>query len=82
MLHRVDDWRTLDGPRFFRYAVRLSAYQGVMAARVEEERRGGLRGVELRARPSAAPQRRAQPANDPNIIAKLEAQGWIEHRKG
>lgn len=32
--HRVDDMFELDGPRFFRLAVRCSAYDGVMRARV------------------------------------------------
>lgn len=34
----MDDWRTLDGPRFFRLAVRLTAYTGVLQARALEER--------------------------------------------
>ena len=32
--HRVDDWRTLDGPTFLYLAFRLAAYSGVIAARV------------------------------------------------
>ncbi len=34
VFHRVDDIFEMDGPRFFRLAVRLPAYAGVMAARV------------------------------------------------
>lgn len=33
VFHRVDDWRSMAGPRFFRLAVRLAAYNGVMHAR-------------------------------------------------
>lgn len=33
-IHRVDDYRTLPGPRFFSLAMRLAAYPGVMRARV------------------------------------------------
>jgi hypothetical protein len=42
--HRIDDLYALDGPRFFRLAVRLTSYAGVMQARavaLEEERKGG-----------------------------------------
>lgn len=35
--HRVDDITTLDGPRFFKLAWRLSAYQGVIRARLSEQ---------------------------------------------
>jgi hypothetical protein len=34
VFHRVDDPLALAGPEFFRKAVRLAAYTGVMAARV------------------------------------------------
>lgn len=32
--HRIDDMERLPGPRFFRLAVRLAAYDGVMRVRV------------------------------------------------
>lgn len=37
--HRVDDIYAMEGPRFFRMAARIFAYDGVMAmrARIEEE---------------------------------------------
>jgi hypothetical protein len=35
VLHRVDDPLSLPGPEFFRKALRLPAYRGVMRARVE-----------------------------------------------
>ena len=34
VFHRVDDLGTLDGPRFFQLALRIFAYDGVMAARL------------------------------------------------
>jgi len=34
VFHRVDDLHTLDGPRFFRLALRIFAYDGVMASRL------------------------------------------------
>lgn len=34
VFHRIDDITTLDGPTFCRMAYRLTAYTGVMAARV------------------------------------------------
>lgn len=37
VFHRVEDIHSLDGPRFFRLALRVFAYQGVMAARLAEE---------------------------------------------
>lgn len=39
VFHRIDDIATLDGPRFFRLAWRLPAYQGVMRARLLTERK-------------------------------------------
>jgi len=32
--HRIDSMMTVPGPRFFRLAIRLSAYAGIMQARV------------------------------------------------
>jgi len=34
VFHRIDNLHTLDGPRFFRLALRVFAYDGVMAARL------------------------------------------------
>ena len=36
-IHRIDDITSLDGPRFLRMALRIFAYDGVMAARLREE---------------------------------------------
>lgn len=68
----------LDGPRFFRYAVRLAAYTGVLAARVAAEQReqDGTPGTPVAARRGGA----ARPAqNDPHLVAKLSGEGWLEH---
>lgn len=42
-IHRVDDIYAMDAPRFFRLAVRLTAYEGVMAARrmAEDQKQNG-----------------------------------------
>lgn len=40
MFHRIDDWRTLDGPRFCMLAARLPFYEGVVRARVMAQAHG------------------------------------------
>lgn len=42
VFHRVEDIHSLDGPRFFRLALRLFAYDGVLTKRLqaEQEKRG------------------------------------------
>lgn len=37
MFYRIDDFGQLTGPRFIALALRVSAYQGVIAARMAEE---------------------------------------------
>lgn len=37
VFHRVDDIQELDGPRFFKFCIRLPAYQGIMQARITKE---------------------------------------------
>lgn len=37
VFHRVDDIYSMPGPRFFRLAARLPAYEGVMRLRLMEE---------------------------------------------
>ena len=49
-IHGIDDMWSMDGPRFFRFAWRLPAYQGAMRARaerqaMEEQKRTGGREV-------------------------------------
>jgi len=40
VFHRIDNIRTLDGPRFFRLALRIFAYDGVMAVRLAAQTEG------------------------------------------
>lgn len=49
--HRVDDIERLDGPRFMELAWRVSAYEGVIAMRLQEQQQAG------RGSASAAPSR-------------------------
>lgn len=35
--HRIDDMLALDGPRFFRLAWRIAAYDGMLARRIEAQ---------------------------------------------
>lgn len=45
VFYRIDDFNEIDGPMFFRLAMRVGAYQGVIAARMakeEQERDGGV----------------------------------------
>lgn len=77
VFHRIDDWRTLDGPRFFRYVVRLSAYAGVLQARAvaEEEKRNPT------APASSGGGRSAQRATEVADSVKLQSMpDWIEYR--
>jgi hypothetical protein len=54
VFHRVDDINDLSGPKFYRLAVRLTAYTGVMQARVE-----ALRQEEEEGTGSVSPAQRA-----------------------
>jgi hypothetical protein len=40
VFYRVEDIETLSGPQFLSLAARVSAYQGVMAARLTEQNNG------------------------------------------
>lgn len=59
-IYRIDDMRSLSGPRFFRLAWRVAAYSGVMAARVNAQadddeqpaRRGASTGQVERVEPT------------------------------
>ncbi len=74
VFHRVDDIYALDGPRFLRLALRIFAYDGVLAARLraEQEDAPGVGGVG-RAAPQQQPERQVS-------LAEMQAQhgGWIE----
>ena len=54
VFHRVDDIGALDGPKFFRLAWRLPAYQGVIRARLLAERED-RRETPSSDRPAASP---------------------------
>lgn len=81
--HRIDDPMTIDGPRYFSLAIRLSAYAGVMAARAEKMRQDEQEGVSgaHSAAPAASPSSAARPSrvSDDTALAMLEADGWLEH---
>lgn len=55
VFHRVDDIDDISGPKFYRLVVRLTAYTGVMQARVEalreEEENGGSGSTQRSERP-------------------------------
>lgn len=42
VFHRVEDIHLMAGPRFFRMALRLFAYDGVLAARARSEEESGI----------------------------------------
>ena len=75
--HRIDDVSTIDGPRYFSLAQRLSAYQGVrgavLAERAARERQeGGGSG-------SSAPRGGVTRVSEAEAV--IAADGWIEHVK-
>lgn len=80
--HRIDDPMTLDGPKYFQLAHRLSAYSGVMAARAEKMRQderegiGGAHSAPAGAYASSAD--RPSRVADNTALAMLEADGWLE----
>jgi hypothetical protein len=65
VFHRIDDPSTLDGPRFFRLAWRLAAYQGVMQARVTAEQQAS--------EPQQRPFEYGAPDINPGTQATLQA---------
>ena len=81
--HRIDDPMTIDGPRYFSLAPRLSAYAGVMAARAEKMRQDEREGVSgaHSAAPAASASSAARPSrvSDDMALAMLESDGWLEH---
>lgn len=81
--HRIDDPMTIDGPRYFSLAPRLSAYSGVMAARAEkirQDEREGVSGAHSAA-PTTSGSSAARPnrVSDDTALAMLSAEGWLEH---
>ena len=78
--HRIDDPMQIDGPRYFSLAIRLAAYAGVLAARVEkmrqDEREAGD-GVHSAAVSRSTPERLARVDDD--VALAMLADGWAEH---
>ena len=66
--HRVDDISAMDAPRFFRLAPRLTAYQGVMAARLMAEQQEGRGAVPARSDTREVPATRTAFQADPNLV--------------
>lgn len=71
----------VDGPRYFALAHRLSAYQGVMAARVEEERE---RTTPTRASSTAAPAQGGSSETTELSLTQFRAKfpGWVSVAQG
>ena len=76
VFHRVDDIHGMESERFFRFATRLPAYEGVLAARIaqEQETGGGGGGV------ARASTQRASARHDASD-ARREVPGTIEALK-
>jgi hypothetical protein len=68
-IHGIRDMLALPGPVFFSLAYRLSAYQGVMAARAAEQEADSPSG------PQEPPPRRAAPAEQvtPKVVLQTDA---------
>lgn len=64
MLHRVDDIFAMPGQRFFPLAMRLAAYQGVIAARVSAENENTR---------SSRPAGRADPGSADRVVEPTRA---------
>ena len=75
VFHRIDDVTALDGPRFFRLAWRLSAYTGVMQARVVAESEADH---DRPTAPSADPYRGSPREVNPGTKASLMAEGAFQ----
>lgn len=76
--HRVDDPLSIDGPRYFSLAQRLTAYSGVMgaiAAERERRKREGESGASGAAQGTASAPARV---SEEVALAQL-ADGWVDH---
>lgn len=76
--HRVDDVSTIDGPRYFSLAQRLSAYSGVMGAIVAERARRENDNGSGSPRAAGGASSRTVVSDDMAIASAPE---WIEHVK-
>lgn len=72
--HRVDDWRTLDAPRFFLLAIRLGAYQGALAGRIAAEQRD----EDERSGVAPGSAEKVSHVSDETALAMLANEGWVE----
>lgn len=76
----------MSGPRYFARAHRLTAYQGVMAARVEEERehREPTSSTPTRTNTPAAPAQRGGSGTTEVSLTQFRAMypGWVSVAKG
>jgi hypothetical protein len=64
----------MPGPLYFARAVRLSAYQGVMAGRVRDLVEGGQATT-----PQAAPAQAHRPADVPEGVWLAQHSDWIDY---
>lgn len=78
--HRIDDPMSIDGPRYFRLAVRLPAYMGVMQARAAEEQEKDNGGAAPAPTSSTLRNTSEKPTrvSESVLIAQL-SDGWVEH---
>lgn len=60
--------------------MRLGAYSGVIAARAYEEQQADRRGAPVAAPMGTSGIPSSAPVNDPNLVNKLVADGWVEHK--
>lgn len=82
--HRVDDYMTMSGPRFFSLALRLAAYTGVLQARAIAEREEAEGGHQSPAQASTSSIASATPGGRPNRVSNDVAfaqlsDGWLEY---
>ncbi len=78
--HRVDDVSTIDGPRYFALAQRLSAYGGVIGAiMAERQRRENDDGSGAHSGASRGGASQRSVVSD--AVAIASAPEWIEHVK-
>ena len=76
--HRVDDPMQIPGPRYFALAVRLAAYAGVIAVRVEKIRQDeGEGGSGAHSAPQGMASQPSRVSDD--VALAMLADGWAEH---
>lgn len=78
--HRVDDPMTLDAARYFSLAARLTAYAGILQARVLHEREKGESAQPHAASGPAAAREPASRVSDDVALAMLAGDDWAPER--